>query len=206
MMLDMKVIEQETPTMARNSGPKIKAPYSSFSKRSQFESDSFFDDFELLDEATAASTGLEGLTTGPKRSDDWNFELPTKKYTEEEDNNYSRPKPKEATSSTAAGDEAQKKFGKAKAISSDQFFSGSSDNDYERRTNLSRFEGSTSISSADYFGDGRQRNEAASYSYAQNVDLDDVKESVRQGVTKVAGKLSNLANGVMSSIQEKYGY
>jgi ADP-ribosylation factor GTPase-activating protein 2/3 len=40
----------------------------------------------------------------------------------------------------------------------------------------------------------------------QNVDLDDMKESVRQGVTKVAGKLSNLANGMMSSLQEKYGY
>lgn len=35
----------------------------------------------------------------------------------------------------------------------------------------------------------------------QAPDLDDVKESVRQGVTKVAGKLSSLANGVMSSIQ-----
>jgi len=40
----------------------------------------------------------------------------------------------------------------------------------------------------------------------QNVDFDDMKDSVRQGVTKVAGKLSNLANGMMSSLQEKYGY
>lgn len=32
-------------------------------------------------------------------------------------------------------------------------------------------------------------------------DLDDVRESVRQGVTKVAGRLSSLANGVMSTIQ-----
>lgn len=37
-------------------------------------------------------------------------------------------------------------------------------------------------------------------------DLDDVKESVRQSVTKVAGRLSTLANDVMSSIQDKYGY
>lgn len=33
-------------------------------------------------------------------------------------------------------------------------------------------------------------------------DLDDVKESVKQGVAKVAGRLSS----VMSSIQDKYGY
>lgn len=32
-------------------------------------------------------------------------------------------------------------------------------------------------------------------------DLDDVKESVRQGVTKIAGKVGSIANGFMSSIQ-----
>lgn len=70
---------------------------------------------------------------------------------------------------------------------------------WERKTNLSRFEGSSSISSADYFN----RTEVlpgGGYG-VQTPDLDDVKESVRQGVTKVAGKLSSLANGVMSSIQ-----
>lgn len=36
-------------------------------------------------------------------------------------------------------------------------------------------------------------------------DLEDVRESVRQGVTKVAGRLSSLASGVMTSLQDKYG-
>lgn len=36
-------------------------------------------------------------------------------------------------------------------------------------------------------------------------DLEDVRESVRQGVTKVAGRLSSLASGMMSSFQDKYG-
>lgn len=36
-------------------------------------------------------------------------------------------------------------------------------------------------------------------------DLEDVRESVRQGVTKVATRLSSLASGVMSSLQDKYG-
>ena len=35
----------------------------------------------------------------------------------------------------------------------------------------------------------------------QTPDMDDVKESVRQGVTKVAGRLSNLASGAMSQLQ-----
>lgn len=40
----------------------------------------------------------------------------------------------------------------------------------------------------------------------QAPDLEDVRESVRQGVTKVAGKISSLANGVMSSLQVSYKF
>lgn len=36
-------------------------------------------------------------------------------------------------------------------------------------------------------------------------DMDDVRESVRHGVTKVAGRLSSMANDMMSSLQDKYG-
>jgi len=41
---------------------------------------------------------------------------------------------------------------------------------------------------------------------APDLDVESVKESVRQGVHKVAGRLSNLANDVMTSWQDKYGY
>ena len=34
-------------------------------------------------------------------------------------------------------------------------------------------------------------------------DMDDVKESVRQGVTKVAGKLSGMASGVYDAVAGK---
>lgn len=44
---------------------------------------------------------------------------------------------------------------------------------------------------------------ASSVNSLQAYDLEDVRESVRQGVTKVAGKISSLANGVMSSLQVK---
>ena len=37
------------------------------------------------------------------------------------------------------------------------------------------------------------------------VDFDDVRESVRQGVHKVAGRLSSLANAAVNSIQDRYG-
>lgn len=66
------------------------------------------------------------------------------------------------------------------------------------KQNMARFEGSSSISSADFYGDSssnRQQN------YNSGPDFQDIKDGVKQGVTKVAGKLSTLANGVMSSLQ-----
>ncbi|XP_077255855.1 ADP-ribosylation factor GTPase activating protein 3 isoform X1 [Temnothorax americanus] len=115
-------------------------------------------------------------------------------------------------SSTVEG-EAQKKFGSAKAISSDQYFQdSSSDNAWERKNNLRRFEGSSSISSADYFGTESPTSPTSSLlsmrlsaGRAGVVDLDDVRESVRQGVNKVTGRLSSLANAAVSSIQDRYG-
>lgn len=66
------------------------------------------------------------------------------------------------------------------------------------RQNLSRFEGSNSISSSQLFG----TEAAGRKNYSSNApDLQDIRDGVRQGVTKVAGKLSNLASGVMSSLQ-----
>ncbi|EZA50919.1 ADP-ribosylation factor GTPase-activating protein 2 isoform X2 [Ooceraea biroi] len=116
--------------------------------------------------------------------------------------------------SAAAEGEAQKKFGSAKAISSEQYFQDStSDNAWERKNNLRRFEGSSSISSSDYFGTDNSTptsptsllSTRLSAGRAGVVDLDDVRESVRQGMNKVAGRLSSLANAAVSSIQDRYG-
>ncbi|EDV97200.1 ADP-ribosylation factor GTPase-activating protein 2 [Drosophila grimshawi] len=109
---------------------------------------------------------------------------------------------------------AQQKFGNSKGFGSDQFFA-SEQSPADISANLNRFQGSRAISSSDYFGDGTpgggmsNRSSSGGYSTAVNFnapDLDDVKESVRQGVHKVAGRLSNLANDVMTSLQDKYGY
>ncbi|XP_076665383.1 ADP-ribosylation factor GTPase activating protein 3 isoform X2 [Andrena cerasifolii] len=125
----------------------------------------------------------------------------------------SRPNNK-GDSKEATGGEAQKKFGSAKAISSDQYFQDNKDDDsWERKSNLRRFEGSSSISSADYFGTGSSTPTSPTSSLSMRlsagragvVDLDDVRESVRQGVNKVAGRLSSLANAAVSSLQDRYG-
>jgi len=138
----------------------------------------------------------------------------------EMDDSHGRSRKNYVPTPTENTDEAVKKFGNAKSISSDQYFGNSSDADYERRANLARFEGSSSISSSDYFGDGRGGGGSSSSSNSSNVggrnrnnaptftgpDLDDIKEGVRASVTKVAGRLSNIANGVMNSLQDRYGY
>ena len=67
---------------------------------------------------------------------------------------------------------------------------------------MSRFQDSGSISSDDFFE--RNLNRGASNSAVSglaNVNLYDIKEGVRDGVTAVAGKLSNLATNLVSSVK-----
>ncbi|XP_049790936.1 ADP-ribosylation factor GTPase-activating protein 2 isoform X1 [Schistocerca nitens] len=211
---DMKTIEQENP----NINSSTTSNKSVFDK----ESDGFFDDFVVYGmykpSSSSESRSLESMFLDGSSSRDrysnssrsWQPESrqPSSSFsvvsTDEKPAHRKDPIPAPAST----GDEAQKKFGSAKAISSDQFFGDSHDNNWERKVNLSRFEGSSSISSADFFGNGNAASNRPSSFAAQlqTPDLEDVKESVRQGVTKVAGKLSSIANGVMSSIQDRYGY
>lgn len=65
---------------------------------------------------------------------------------------------------------------------------------------MSRFQGSASISSDDFFGDPDKKAARASY---QGPDLQAMKADFKEGVSKAAGRLSSLANSVMSSIQVK---
>ncbi|XP_076304505.1 ADP-ribosylation factor GTPase activating protein 3 isoform X3 [Tachypleus tridentatus] len=198
-LLDMKTIQQDLPTSS------IK----------QDKDHDFEDEFEYI-----------GFTSGPpkyrdspflSRKDDdfksfsskpWDIDKDSEKsflsdaILTRDDSSTQNRKSAIALSSVSSGDEAQRKFGNAKAISSDQFFGNSRDSNFECREKLSRFEGSSSISSSDYFGE----SSAAKGNSYNAPNLYDIKEGVKDGVTKVAGRLSSLANGVMTSFQERYGY
>ncbi|KRY89376.1 ADP-ribosylation factor GTPase-activating protein 3 [Trichinella pseudospiralis] len=106
--------------------------------------------------------------------------------------------------STSVGS-AQQKFGSAKAISSEQYFSQDKP-DFEVQSNLSRFQGSSSISSSDLFQNDSNRATGGKISnYAQSVsmqlpDMADIKDSVKQGVAKVTGKLAMLSSNFSSYI------
>jgi len=71
----------------------------------------------------------------------------------------------------------------------------------ETKQKLSTYQGRSGISSDDLFGSDRSSSKPNNDYYGTGPDLAEIKEGVRQGVTKVAGKLSSLANGMINSIQ-----
>nr|AAH67611.1 Arfgap3 protein [Danio rerio] len=101
-------------------------------------------------------------------------------------------------------DDAQRKFGDAKAISSDMFFGTQDRSEYEVRARLENFSSSSAISSADLFDE--QKKAAGSSSYRLSSVLSSVPDmtQLRSGVRSVAGKLSGMASGVVSTIQDRY--
>merc|ERR1712013_285310 len=210
--LSSSVIVQEEPNNAK------KPQFGGSTK------DKFFDDFEVVDKEEVSSGWGKGSSRldeicAPSNSNKsaWeqdlneNLSKSASKSASSWENNYdSKPKraPAAVSSPSSAGEDAVKKFGNAKSISSDMYFGGA-DQD-TRDANLSRFQGSASISSDMYFNrdtpsSGGMPRSASSYS-VQTPDMEDVRESVRQGVSKLGGRLSGMASGVMSSIQDKYGY
>ncbi|KAL5010985.1 hypothetical protein ScPMuIL_013290 [Solemya velum] len=197
VMSDIKAIEQETP--------KGTSSYDSFSRPER--SNRFFED--ELDSMTGFTSGSQkddfGSWGSSNKSGSWDIDRFNSKQqnlsetiSSKEDERPSRARKNYESAPT--GDDAQKKFGSAKSISSDQYF-GNRDPDYEMRQNLAKYEGSSGISSSDLFGGDAGRKPTQS----TGPDLQDIKDGVRQGVTKVAGKLSLLANGVMNTLQDRYG-
>ncbi|CAH0560681.1 unnamed protein product [Brassicogethes aeneus] len=217
---DMHMIQQEQEPRTLSSLGKLRV----------LDNDTFFDDcggfssmymnppsassndtFDLLNKISNLEKTKQKLESAinQKEKDSWVIvddppEKPSSSsnYTK----SYDKPKVVDKSPMGGGGETAQRKFGNAKAISSEQYFNNQ-ETDYETKANLNRFQGSSSISSADFFGNGNESSQSQSYSNnLQQYDLDDVKESVRQGVTKVAGKIGSLANGFMSSLQDRYGY
>jgi len=124
------------------------------------------------------------------------------------DKRLRKPCAEEPVGTPVTGDEAVNKFGNAKAISSDMFFGVETHNDTGNEdSNLTRFQDSSSISSDMYFNrEGTSGSKSPSYINMQAPDMTEMKQSVREGVSMVAGRLSSIASGVRTQIQDKYGY
>ncbi|XP_010001287.1 PREDICTED: ADP-ribosylation factor GTPase-activating protein 3 [Chaetura pelagica] len=193
---DMQTIEQETPAVAK---PKKK--YTDDLEESYFSS-RYYDSSDLRSSTFSKwDDNSDSFWKKENNSRDTDLML-TSKSTGFSDRPASRRKPEyEPPLNT---DEAQKKFGNVKAISSDMFFGRQDQADYEARARLERLSGSTSISSADLFEDQR-RQSTGSYNITNVLPSAPDIAQFKQGVKSVAGKLSVLANGVMTSIQDRYG-
>ncbi|KAI5936422.1 ADP-ribosylation factor GTPase-activating protein 2 isoform X1 [Manis javanica] len=110
----------------------------------------------------------------------------------------------ESRSSGLESSEACQKFAGAKAISSDMFFGREVDTGYEARYRLQQLSGSSAISSSDLFGDMDGAHRAGSVYLGNVLPTADIAQ-FKQGVKSVAGKMAVLANGVMNSLQDRYG-
>ncbi|XP_063164323.1 ADP-ribosylation factor GTPase-activating protein 3 isoform X2 [Candoia aspera] len=196
---DMQIIEQEIPTSAK---PRKKyndeddlyfsCPNSRYFDSSDLRSSAFskWDDNSdsFWKKESSSSRDVDMILSSKPAS---HSERPS-----------SRRKPEHEI--FASTDEAQKKFGSAKAISSDMYFGKQDHAEYEARVRLERLSGSAAISSADLFED-QKKQPSGSYNISNVLPAAPDMTQFKQGVKSVAGKLSVLANGVMTSIQDRYG-
>ncbi|XP_026533412.1 ADP-ribosylation factor GTPase-activating protein 3 isoform X2 [Notechis scutatus] len=194
---DMQIIQQEKPTSAKsrkNYNDEDDLYFSCSNSR-------YFDSPDLRSSAFSKWDDNSDSFWKKESSRDIDMILSSKPTSYSERSSSRRKLEHENSAST---DEAQKKFGNAKAISSDMYFGKQDHAEYEARVRLERLSGNAAISSADLFED-QKKQPSGNYSISNVLPAAPDMTQFKQGVKSVAGKLSVLANGVMTSIQDRYG-
>uniref|UniRef100_A0A673WTN2 ADP-ribosylation factor GTPase-activating protein 2 n=1 Tax=Salmo trutta TaxID=8032 RepID=A0A673WTN2_SALTR len=202
VMSEMQVIEQETPLGAKSS-PRSKLDMldePGFSSGPPKYKDNPFTAGDGFGSRWDSDGGVASFTSSWALEKEEPKEEVTISSIQPIGERPSRRKAEEAAP-VSESSEARQKFANAKAISSDMFFGRESYAEYEAKTRLEGLSGNTSISSADLFGDGSDR--AAGYESVLPTGPDIAQ--FKQGVKTVAGKMAVLANGVMNTIQDRYG-
>ncbi|KAM4035358.1 ADP-ribosylation factor GTPase-activating protein 3 isoform 2-T2 [Anomaloglossus baeobatrachus] len=208
VLSEMQTIEQEAPRAAKPKKVYQEEDQDDFffsgggsSSRSRYREDP----------PEPVSSSSSSFLSWDERSDDfWKKETSSNDYDTSLSSKTSSYDERPATrrkpdlDPAPVSDDAQKKFGNAKAISSDMFFGKQDSADYEARSRLERLSGNASISSADLF-DEHKKQQSANYSLSNVMPSAPDMANFKQGVKSVAGRLSVLANGVMTTIQDRYG-
>ncbi|XP_066540274.1 ADP-ribosylation factor GTPase-activating protein 2 [Hoplias malabaricus] len=207
VMSEMQVIEQETPVGSKSSSrskvdmfdePGFTSGPPKYKDNPFTTGDSFGSRWDSDSGSTSFSTSWALEKEEPKET-----EVTISSIQPIGERLPSRRKA-EPSIPVAESSEARQKFANAKAISSDMFFGRESNAEYEAKTRLEGMSGSTSISSADLFGDSSSRSSGASGFDSVLPSGPDIAQ-FKQGVKTVAGKMAVLANGVMNTIQDRYG-
>ncbi|XP_074680135.1 ADP-ribosylation factor GTPase-activating protein 2 isoform X1 [Strix aluco] len=197
VMSEMQVIEQETPLAAKSSRSQLDlfedaGGFTSGPPKYKYNPFSFEDAFGSRWE-TDSSWGMD-------KEEEPEVTISSIRPVSE------RPTSRRETENRASvveSNEARQKFAGAKAISSDMFFGREADAEYEARSRLQQLSGSSAISSADLFGEAENVH-SGGVSIGNVLPAADIAQ-FKQGVKSVAGKMAVLANGVMNSLQDRYG-
>jgi len=182
----MESVEQVKPDRSCDSNNK------DYYRSSQ--PDSFLGFEEVTPKSDAESLTEESPSYESRFSNmsSWGSDGNSKPYrSEKEENDNSRSRVKHSQpSSEASPEDMHTKFGGAKGISSVQLFG--TDQQGQSTYKLDQYQSSDAISSADLFGEKKKPT--------RTVDYQNIKESV----SNVTGKLSNMASGVIGSLQSRY--
>uniref|UniRef100_H2MZA7 ADP-ribosylation factor GTPase-activating protein 2 n=1 Tax=Oryzias latipes TaxID=8090 RepID=H2MZA7_ORYLA len=202
---EMQVIEQETPVGAKSSS---RSKLDMFDEPGFTSGPPYKDNPFTVGDAFGSRWDSEGGTASFAASWALEKEEPKEEVTISSVQPVGELPSRRKAEASAPGSESSKarqKFANAKAISSDMFFGreSSAELQYEAKTRLESLSGSTSISSADLFGEDGEQKRTSGYDGVLPAGPD--MAQFKQGVKTVAGKMAVLANGVMNTIQDRYG-
>lgn len=207
VLSDMHTIQQESPvgskqpTKSRRYTEKEEEETDEGSFTSRMSMTKFDDPTESSDKffSNWSETGESGWRKESRKPEP-DFYLNTKSSSQD-DRTAARRKADPVPVSDSG--DARKKFGDVKAISSDMYFGKQDDSEYEAKTRLERFSGSNSISSADLFDDPKKQA-ASSYRLTNMLPSAPDMSQLKLGVRSAAGRLSVMASGVVTSLQDHY--
>uniref|UniRef100_A0A4W4H5T8 ADP-ribosylation factor GTPase-activating protein 3 n=1 Tax=Electrophorus electricus TaxID=8005 RepID=A0A4W4H5T8_ELEEL len=201
VLSDMQTIQQEAPTLAQSSSRSRKYSEDEEGEEGRF---SFRTSSRLADDVTQPSDQFfsqwADIQKKESKKAEPDFYMISQSSSFDERSTARR---KVDPGPVYVCDDAQKKFGEAKAISSDMFFGKQENSEFETRARLERFSGSSAISSADLF-DEQKKKTSSSYGLSNMLPSAPDMSQLKMGVRSVAGKLSVMASGVVSSIQDRY--
>jgi len=208
---DMEQIQQNTPQETAKKSAPVKSSFEDdfeFVGRGPKYLDSPFDsEASLFKEEKEHSSSFTAKQFG--KDDKTNFHSSKdllEEMLEKEKRNRKSTTPSstlDASSSSSSSADAQSRFANAKSISSDMYFDRepSQPGGAGGVTASEKFANSNAISSDMYFGK-EDRRSSRGENWGLQAEL--VGDALRESVTKVAGRLSTLSTGIVSSIQDKY--